>query len=341
MVAMGRVYDDAREHREQLPGDLPRKAGATHIGMFFAWCAMRGHASEWHGRYDPARLERLTARELTGRDYVVDYLDGQLTDEHLTPEGQAFAEAYLASGEYVTDYAAVLAAGQPSRYHVEDTWDAFDALVPVLDAAWSAHAAKAGVAEPEPVVVVPDPVPEVEIERVYEPEPEPEPVAEPEPMRTPVREPMPDPLLEPPPEPLEFGIPMREQETIAPYEAVLRTGGGMQGGPVIVSEPDDGSPLPAESDGDEAWTWEQTVRRDTSEPPALPPADSPLRKRLAIKVGRGKGKSGGWVWVGLVIFLLLYGCGKAMSQTKTYFEEPMIIVPEFAPGGPIDHELPR
>jgi len=36
-------YDDASWHSEgDFPGDLRAEAGATHIGMFFAWLMLNG-----------------------------------------------------------------------------------------------------------------------------------------------------------------------------------------------------------------------------------------------------------------------------------------------------------
>ena len=89
----------------------------------------------------------------------------------------------------------------------------------------------------------------------------------------------------------------------------------------VEPEPEAPPPVQVGQPEDAPWTWEQTVRRDTATPPPLPPEDSKLRKRLAIKTGRAKAKGAGWVWVGLVIFLLLYGCGKAMSRSSRHVPE--------------------
>ncbi|MDA1196120.1 MAG: hypothetical protein O2894_13195, partial [Planctomycetota bacterium] len=127
---MARTYDDETWHRARLPGDLPRKAAATHLGMFVAWCAARGLLSPWHGAFDPDRPGRLTRREFSGRDYLLDHMGGKLEDEHLTAAGQVFASQYVASGRYLGEYQKALAADLPSVYHVEDTWSAFDRLAP-------------------------------------------------------------------------------------------------------------------------------------------------------------------------------------------------------------------
>lgn len=322
---MGRIYDDGRAHREHLPGDLPRKAGATHLGMFFAWCALRGLASDWHGRLDPDRLERLKRREMTGRDYVVDHLGGALEADHLTAEGQAFAERYLASGQYLAEYTAAVAGGLPSPYHVEDSWDVFDRLVPMLDRAHGAflpaeadaETATATEHDGDAEVVVELEEADVEVEVDVEVVTQPEPVAEPEP----------EPEDEPAAEPAHALPPARTQpprkDVRSTFEDVLRAT-GVAGPPTIESEPDVGPPLPDEEDDDDsqAWTWKDRGQRTYDErgkahptgglvPPVLPDLDGPERT-WRTTAQRAKPKSVGWIWAGVVIFLLLYGCGQAL-----------------------------
>ena len=84
---MSRVYDDYQEHRSRLPGDVPRKAGATHIGIFFAWCVERGLTSDIHERSRPQEFARLQRRFYSGRDYLLQYMDGRLTEDHLGNAG--------------------------------------------------------------------------------------------------------------------------------------------------------------------------------------------------------------------------------------------------------------
>ena len=157
---MTEVYDDAAEHTARLPGDVPSKAAATHIGMYFAWCVARGLASDWHDRTHPGELGQLERRWISGRDYVLRFMDGRLTSEHLGPEGGSFTRSYVASGTFLRDYEGVLRGQRPSLYHVPDTWQELAALQPVLDRRFDAwQAAGAGAAPPVPVVApAPPPV---------------------------------------------------------------------------------------------------------------------------------------------------------------------------------------
>jgi formylglycine-generating enzyme required for sulfatase activity len=157
---MARVYDDVREHHARLPAELPRKAAATPLGMFVAWCVQRDLTSEAFAREDPAALERLRGRWGTGRDVLLEVLDGRLEEGHLGPRGRAFAEAYLVPGTWQEDFAATLQGTRPSPYHVPDTWANLDAVTPLLDRRLAELAPEAAAPPPPPP---PPPVPETTV----------------------------------------------------------------------------------------------------------------------------------------------------------------------------------
>lgn len=129
-------YDDASWHfNGDFPEDLPLEAGGTHIGMFLAWAIDKSLVRPLH-----SNAESVKRREDTGRDYLMLACDGQLTESDLSELGNAFAQEYYKDshanreGQYFEDYNSVLVQGLPSFYHVEDTWESFDRLKPVLDA---------------------------------------------------------------------------------------------------------------------------------------------------------------------------------------------------------------
>src|ERR1043166_7801129 len=130
-------HDDASWHAGgEFPADLAASAGATHIGMFVAWAALNGLAGSVHTEEFPEPLEALRRREITPGQFLQQACDGKFTDEDLSVEGNRFAEAYYPSADdrwhYIADYAATLFRGEPSLYHVADTWENYDCLVPVL-----------------------------------------------------------------------------------------------------------------------------------------------------------------------------------------------------------------
>ena len=57
--------------------------------------------------------------------------------------GNAFARDYydMQSGNYIADYEKYLASDLPTAYHVQDSWENYDKLMPVVEkryAAWCA-----------------------------------------------------------------------------------------------------------------------------------------------------------------------------------------------------------
>lgn len=133
-------YDDAAWHYGgDFPKELPKEAGATHIGMFVAWAFLSGLTGSVHLEDIPEELQRLRTRQVTPGRFFMRVCDGKFTDEDLDDRGNAFASHYLnhQHGGYLQDYEATLGGDAPTLYHVADTWDNFDRLKPVLDRRFS------------------------------------------------------------------------------------------------------------------------------------------------------------------------------------------------------------
>lgn len=127
------AYDQSGWHSDgDFPEDLPAENGGTHIGMFLAWSLLHDLAGELHLDDGPGALEALRSRTCTCGEFLFDHCDGKFYEDDLSEVGNAFAEAYYA-GQYADDYNDTLAAELPTIYHVEDTWENFDKLAPVLD----------------------------------------------------------------------------------------------------------------------------------------------------------------------------------------------------------------
>jgi hypothetical protein len=119
-----------------FPAGLPSEAGGTHIGMFLAWAITRGLEGEFHRTESVGAIEAVRNRAMTGREFLIDQCDEKFWEQDLNDEGNAFAKMYYAGegeGSYLNDYEAVLGGNLPSLYHVEDSWENFDALAPVID----------------------------------------------------------------------------------------------------------------------------------------------------------------------------------------------------------------
>lgn len=126
-------YDDASWHYGgDFPKDLPRQAGATHIGMFLAWMLLNGFAGDELAEEAEEDIAALRDRSITGARFLVRVLDEKLTDEDFSDEGNAFAIAYYQGEEddsrYVDDYFEVFDVDESSLYGVPDTWENYDRL---------------------------------------------------------------------------------------------------------------------------------------------------------------------------------------------------------------------
>ena len=123
------------------PNDLPPENGGTHIGMYLAWIILRGLGSEELVQHSGDTYNWVRNREVTGRDLLLTKLDEKFFDELLSEEGKAFTRSYYETNGFANDYDRVLGGDLPSLYHVQNTWENFDKLAPVLDerlAAWRA-----------------------------------------------------------------------------------------------------------------------------------------------------------------------------------------------------------
>ena len=78
-------YDDASWHYGgDFPSNLPNEAGATHIGMFVAWCILNELGGEIHLEDFPEELDKLKERKLKPGAWFIAACDEKFTDEDLS-----------------------------------------------------------------------------------------------------------------------------------------------------------------------------------------------------------------------------------------------------------------
>jgi hypothetical protein len=120
------------------PKELPPQNGGTHIGMYLAWVVQRGLGSATLNKYARESLPLLRERKITGRQLLFSELDEKFSLSLLTKVGKDFTRVYYDETEcYVVDYASTLGEGLPTIYHVEDSWQNYDRLAPVMDERFS------------------------------------------------------------------------------------------------------------------------------------------------------------------------------------------------------------
>lgn len=112
------------------------EAGSTHIGMFVAWALLSNLGGDIHINEFPDNLQKLRQRQITPAQFFRASCDEKFWDEDLNDEGNEFTALYyeMGGGLYIEDYSSTFDEDLPSLYHVEDTWENFDKLKPVIDA---------------------------------------------------------------------------------------------------------------------------------------------------------------------------------------------------------------
>ena len=127
------VYDRAYWHfAGEYPEDLPLENGGTHIGMFLAWAINNNLESDIHKRESQASLSAVRNKEMTGRAFLIRECAEKFWEDDLSEEGNAFALYYYESDMYFSDYKSALAGEMPSIYHVEDNWENYAIIAPVI-----------------------------------------------------------------------------------------------------------------------------------------------------------------------------------------------------------------
>lgn len=140
-------YDDAAWHYEgDYPKGLPDAAAATHIGMFLAWMLLNGLASEELLEDADSEIDDVQARRISGPTFVRRVLDEKLTDQEFSEHGNAFTLAYYKGldndSRYIDDYFQVFEVNEASLYGVEDSWENYERLAPLMDARFAAWKAQ-------------------------------------------------------------------------------------------------------------------------------------------------------------------------------------------------------
>lgn len=129
-------YDDAEFFFLNFETDeLENEAGATHIGMFMAWIILHEMVSDWHREDDAEAIAKVKAREITGAQFVIDYLDCKLMDDDLSDLGNKFAASYYETG-YYRDYMEAMGVDNETAddfCRVDDTWDNYAKIARIVD----------------------------------------------------------------------------------------------------------------------------------------------------------------------------------------------------------------
>ena len=139
------MYDNIRFHLdEEYPEGLPSENAATHIGMYWIWAAQAGLANPvWQTAPESAEdFANMLKGRTSGRRFLLKHMDGALTPDDFTEQGQKFTSYYYDNeedgyGAFFEDYVRTL--DTPSLggfYHVPNTPEIYKRLKPVFQAAF-------------------------------------------------------------------------------------------------------------------------------------------------------------------------------------------------------------
>lgn len=128
-------YDHPNYHwNNDFPESVSEENAMTHMGFFFAWALSRDLVSDFHCEEEDSAepLTRVAKRQMSPREYVIRFCDSQFTNEDFTDTGNGFVEHYYIK-QYFNDYCKMFEGDFETIYHVDDTWENADKIVPVLD----------------------------------------------------------------------------------------------------------------------------------------------------------------------------------------------------------------
>ena len=126
---------------EGFPKDAPQENGGTHIGIYLAWIINNNMVGELHLEESKIEIDKVKKREITGRTFLINECDSKFFEDDLNDEGLAFSlyyyfDYYSDNGkvkQYLMDYAEMFIKEPMTFWDVEDTWENYDRIKPVID----------------------------------------------------------------------------------------------------------------------------------------------------------------------------------------------------------------
>lgn len=91
------IIDSVEDHAskvEEKELDIPDISGANHIAAFFLWALDNDLVSDDFIDYFDEEIEQIRSGEYDVRKFIINSLDGELTMDMFTDEGQSFAQYY-------------------------------------------------------------------------------------------------------------------------------------------------------------------------------------------------------------------------------------------------------
>jgi len=132
------TFDKAKWHlNSDFPPDLNPNQVYVHTGLFVTWLIENDLFDSEFKNQNTKGIQALLSRNIFPSQFYAEYLDGIFDADGLKEDATDFTSEYFdfEKGKYVTDYLATLDPDDklPTIFHIQDTWENFDKLRPVLN----------------------------------------------------------------------------------------------------------------------------------------------------------------------------------------------------------------
>lgn len=130
------VYDKAKWHyNDDYPKTLLPFQAYVHTGMFVTWLIINNLLFYKIADEYQESIHLVKQGKMSGARFFEKHLDGSLSSNDLSEEGNAFARQYLNKDDnvYLTDYIDCLAGSLPSEYHVQDSLENYKKIATIID----------------------------------------------------------------------------------------------------------------------------------------------------------------------------------------------------------------
>lgn len=91
------IVDSVTDHSSKISKkelDLPDICGANHISAYFRWCMENGLLDREFSDFMAEELEQIRAGKLDVRTFLIQYMNGELTLDSFSEEGEEFTRSY-------------------------------------------------------------------------------------------------------------------------------------------------------------------------------------------------------------------------------------------------------
>jgi len=110
--------------------------------MFLAWCIKNKLYGEFHAKESSKEINNIFEENITGAEFLMNVCDEKFCEEDLNSIGNDFAQYYYSTKLFLDDYSDALGDNYESLYEIDDTWENFYTIAPIIDQAFKVWISK-------------------------------------------------------------------------------------------------------------------------------------------------------------------------------------------------------